>query len=105
MPSGPLPAGMSPTLRYRIRPSTHLHWAGWDGEFVVFNEGSGQTHQLDPLRALVLDLLQESPRTWQETLDGVGQALALDAGADAAPALQRMLDEFQRLGLVDTLSA
>jgi len=38
-----------------------LLWKSWDGEFVVYNSGSGDTHLLDPLTAEVLKNIQQGP--------------------------------------------
>ena len=35
-----------------------LHWRRWDDEFVVFDVGSGQTHQLAPYTAATLMMLE-----------------------------------------------
>lgn len=91
---------------YRVRSKAQLHWAGWGDEFVVFNESSGLTHQLDPLRAFVLNLLVESPRTRDQMLSELGSALHIDApGADIPDVLLTVLSEFQQQGLVDTHNA
>lgn len=98
------PDASSPT--YRIRANARLHWAGWNDEFVVFNESSGQTHQLDALRAFVLNLLVESPRTWDEALNELRAALKPGHdNPDAAEALRAALTAFEQHGLVDTQAA
>ena len=94
------PAGALPS-RYRLRPGARLHWAGWDGEHVVFNEHSGQTHLLDGVRAFVLHLLGEAPRTPAQQLAELQVALGETEAARAGPELQGVLDEFERHGLID----
>lgn len=95
-----------PGNTYHIRDGARLHWAGWDDEFVVFNESSGQTHQLDALRAFVLNLLVESPRTWDEALTEVHAALSSDnTASQVADALSAALAAFKQHGLVDTQPA
>ena len=91
--------------QFAIRHGVRLHWAGWDGEFVVFNESSGQTHQLDALRAFVLNLLVESPKSWDELLREVRGALHADDEPTVADTLAAVLDAFRQHGLVDTLTA
>jgi PqqD family protein of HPr-rel-A system len=91
---------------YHVRANARLHWAGWDDEFVVFNESSGQTHQLDALRAFVLNLLVESPRTWDEALGEL--RAALPSGNDQPEpneALRAALSAFEQHGLVDIRAA
>lgn len=91
----------APASRLRLRPGSRLHWAGWDGEHVVFNEHSGQTHLLDGVRAFVLHLLGEAPRTEVQLLDELHAALGLDAAGEAARVLADVLAGFERHGLID----
>jgi PqqD family protein of HPr-rel-A system len=76
-----------------------LHWASWDDEYVVFDERSGQTHQLDALRAYVLHTLSERSKS-VDMLDAELTELT-PQGAVWDKALANILDEFQALGLVE----
>ena len=95
-----VPAGALPS-RFRVRPGTRLHWAGWDGEHVVFNEHSGQTHLLDGVRAFVLHLLCEAPRSPAQLRDELQGALGLSEAAATGAVLDELLAEFERHGLVE----
>lgn len=89
---------------YRVRPVCRLHWACWNEEFVVFDEASGQTHQLDPIRAFVLQLLTEGVQTFQ----GVSQALSEPRVAPDANVpdvhLKTIFTEFEAAGLLETVA-
>jgi PqqD family protein of HPr-rel-A system len=91
--------------RFRIRPSAGLHWAGWDDESVVFDETSGQTHQLDPLRAYVLNSLTTGPRSRRELMDYLQTALGECQTSEVVESLGAVLDDFERHGLIDRISA
>ena len=85
---------------YRLRSIARLHWASWHDEYVVFEETSGQTHQLDAARAFVLQLLSEAPGT----LSTFARELSINSAfsiADATALLQVIIGEFQAVGLVE----
>ena len=46
---------------YRLNPVARLYWAQWDDAYVVFEETSGQTHEMDALRAFVLNAAIDGP--------------------------------------------
>ena len=48
-------------MAWQINALVTLHWRDWNGEWVVFDVGSGQTHQMDTLTATVLMLLEVAP--------------------------------------------
>jgi PqqD family protein of HPr-rel-A system len=77
----------------------------WDGEFVVYNNLSGDTHLLGADAMLVLRRLQ------QGEADTAALLAALHEGAEAPAAatraalaaeLEAMLDDLRRLALIDT---
>ena len=77
----------------------------WDGEYVVYNNLSGDTHLLGADAMLVLHRLQ------QGEADTAALLAALHEGAEApatatraalAAELEAMLDDLRRLALIDT---
>lgn len=93
---------MDQSLGYRLRPVVKLHWATWDGEYVVFEESSGQTHLLDAIRALMLDFFIEAPRTTTFFTDFLTQSLEVTS-SDATEVVTLALGDFERLGLVEEI--
>ncbi len=51
----------TPTPVWGITKGCNLLWRGWDGEQVVYNTGSGDTHLLDWLSAETLKKLESAP--------------------------------------------
>jgi PqqD family protein of HPr-rel-A system len=91
-------------VRYFLRSSTSLHWAAWNDEYVVFDEASGHTHQLDAIRAYVLHLLCEEPRSFSEVRDALAALPDLTAFFGGSPAneiLAAVFAEFETCGLVE----
>lgn len=94
---------------WRIAPRQQLHFIGWDWENVlVFAEGSGNTHQLSPLAAAVLQILYENSRhdgqdsgyTAHQLLTELVNDWPSGEGADLSTALDEALRGLLRIGLV-----
>jgi len=89
--------------QYAVRPCVCLHWAGWHDEYVVFDETSGQTHQLDPIRAFTLNALLECPQSIDSiTCDGAMVSVCSDL-AHLSHVLGAVFREFVRCGLVEEI--
>ncbi|MCS0590973.1 HPr-rel-A system PqqD family peptide chaperone [Massilia norwichensis] len=87
---------------WRVVPGQSLVFREWDGEAVLYNDLSGNTHLLDGGAVDVLLALRAQP------LDAATLAARLadrfDADADALPAaIADMLTDLARLDLVESL--
>jgi PqqD family protein of HPr-rel-A system len=94
---------------WSLRPGQTLQHRHWDGEYVLYNDLSGDTHLLDDAAIVLLQALQCGPATraalaavLKNEFDGVdvdadGNDTALDFDAEAESLLQHM----KRLFLVD----
>ncbi len=69
------------TGRWRVASPAALSWRSWAGEIVVYDDGSGDTHYLEPLAAEVFERL-------------------LDAPADLDELAAAVVDKFRACGLV-----
>jgi PqqD family protein of HPr-rel-A system len=78
----------------------------WDDEVVLFNLSSDQTHLLDAFSAQVLSCFEEQPWRVEDLATHLEQALSLPAGgSNITERLQKLVDEFASLGLLDRGSA
>lgn len=86
---------------YAGNPSIRLHWACWDDEYVVFEETSGQTQKMGPLRAFVLNALAVKAYRLEDIVEELlcVPALAVDSGLLAQ--LEAVLDELVINGLAE----
>jgi PqqD family protein of HPr-rel-A system len=76
----------------------------WDGEFVVYNNLSGDTHLLGADAMLVLRRLQQGGADTAALLAALhegAEAPAAAAHAALAAELEAMLDDLRRLALID----
>lgn len=87
--------------KYQSRAATKLYWQCWNDEYIVFDETSGHTHQLDPVRAFVLNLLSPSPQTFEAILVELSSVPVLADEHQLPEHLLAILSEFNTLGLVD----
>ena len=88
------------TGRWRVASPAALSWRSWAGEIVVYDDGSGDTHYLEPLAAEVFERLLDAPADLDELAARVAQSLAVDR--DEAILLDRRgVDDEIAVGAVD----
>lgn len=78
-----------------------LHWRQLDDAWVVFDEASGDTHQISALGVSVLGLLADGARSRQELENEIVDATSAPAG-EVASALESVVEQFKSLGLIET---
>jgi len=71
---------------------------------VVFDETSGQTHQLDAVRAYVLDRLIEASRLIPYLAGALSQSTSVPA-SEAAELIEVVINDFQTIGLVEAIAS
>jgi len=89
---------------YWLNPVARLYWAGWDNEYVVFEETSGQTHELDPLRALVLNAAIGGPIHAASVLADLAADLPEMRAEVSIERLNQIFAEFETVGLFESES-
>lgn len=96
---------MAASETWSLRPGQTLQHRQWDGEYVLYNDLSGDTHLLGDAAIVLLQALRSGPATCAalaallenefEAGDGDDEALDFTAEADS------LLDHMKRLFLVD----
>ena len=91
------------TLRWRSAPRDAIVWREWNDEVVVRSERSGSTHLLGPLAGRILRVLLQAPRAMsvEDIADRLGERQQAADDPDWYAAIDAVLSEFQRLGLVE----
>ena len=89
--------------RWCLRPGQHLAYRQWDGEYVLYNDLSGDTHLLGDGAIELLLALRRGPAT------GAALAAVLQAEFDIDPAAldletDTLLHDLKHLYLVDTMA-
>lgn len=88
---------------WHLNPLASLSFRYFDGEWVVFDEGSGQTYVLDPVMAAALMVLEEGALNGQELVEGIAQELSLDQELTLFR-LDQVMAQFADFGLVSASS-
>jgi len=83
---------------WRLAPGQRLQYRCWDGECVLYNDLSGDTHLLDEFALALLEQLKAGPQAAAQ----LAAAFELDA-QDEDAALQTVLDDLAALFLIEAL--
>jgi len=71
--------------------------------YVVYNCGSGHTHVLNPIAALVVQELTERNLETSELLQRIGAVLSVETTEEFNNELHQTLSDLDKLGLVEPL--
>lgn len=80
-----------------------FHWAFWDDEYVVFDEASGQTHLLDPIKAYILDVLSDGSADLSRLTVLLEQALSVRAHTNPHDVVLAALEHLERAQLIESV--
>jgi PqqD family protein of HPr-rel-A system len=91
-------------VKWRPVSSEDICWREWDGEVVAYGGRTGNTHLLNPLSGLVLRQLAEacSPLSLQELTESIRQRESIESGIPLIEAIETIIAELERLGLVES---
>ena len=87
---------------WRLAPQVALHFRRWDHDWLLFDEGSGQTHQIDTLTALGLMVLEAGAATPAAIAAAVRHEFALEPeqSGEIEQLLSGQLEQLRQVGLV-----
>lgn len=94
---------MTPSPIWRLVPGQRLQYRCWDGECVLYNDLSGDTHLLDEFALALLEQLQAAPQAAAQLASAFDLDDMSEGDDDGVAMLQAMLDDLAALHLVDTL--
>lgn len=83
---------------------TSLHWRCWDEEWAVFDVGSGQTHQMDTLTAVVLMTIEASSLDTSELMSRLAEELLIPHNQELLDTLNGILERLATAGLIESAS-
>jgi len=79
---------------WRLNPKSSLHYRHWGNEWVVFDVGSGQTHEMDTVAAATLMHCENGWISLTDLVTGVTADLELEIGDALAATLLPLLNHF-----------
>jgi PqqD family protein of HPr-rel-A system len=86
---------------WRLDPKAELHWRPFDGEWVVFDTASGDTHKLDAIAAAILMCLESGQQDSDQLEQVIAAELSLPVGAELRQRIDELLEQFGALGLIE----
>lgn len=92
---------MSAVPTWRLQPGQTLQYRQWDGECVLYNDLSGDTHLLGDAAIEILLALRQGPAT-RDALAAVLDAEFDIDPAELGPETDHLLQHLERLHLVDS---
>jgi PqqD family protein of HPr-rel-A system len=84
----------------RLAEDLRLAWRSWDGEIVLLNEASGDTHRLDVFASAAFEALLQGPTEHATLLGQLGEDLGVTDKARLEASLAAALSQFAQLGLL-----
>jgi len=93
------------TRHWRLNPLCRLRWRHWDSEYILFNEGSGQTHFLNELGAATLQRLQQvASVSHMDLVAWLSAEYVLPADEQLQAHIAVLLTDLDELGLIEPCS-
>jgi PqqD family protein of HPr-rel-A system len=77
-----------------------LAWREWDGEFLVYNAASGQTHHLNLLAGEVLRSLEAAPGSVGEVVCRLANLFEIAEDSPPLQMIDSLIRQFDELGLI-----
>lgn len=96
---------MDSSMKWRLISDQALHLCGWDDEFVVYNNLSGDTHLLGSAAAQILLKLQHAPSDAIHLAESLASSLQVEVMDESlAPQLTHILADLNALALIEQSS-
>ncbi|OQW87852.1 MAG: hypothetical protein BWK72_11140 [Rhodoferax ferrireducens] len=87
-------------MLWRLNSLVKLSWRHWQNEWVVFDAGSGHTHQMDALTAATLMTVEAGELEMSELVTQVSQTVSIELNPELALTVQEILGRLVAVGLV-----
>lgn len=94
-------SALQPGLLWRITPGQTLLHRNWQGEVVLYNDLSGDTHLLGDSALHLLQVLQNGPAAERDLAAGVRAAFEAEEGEVDDASVADLLAELQALALIE----
>ena len=88
-------------IGWRVIPKTDLRWRLLEGQYVVYNSGSGDTHVLDPIAALLIQQLTGRCYKSKELAEQIGMLLNIEVTEELHTKLQQTLWQLDEKRLIE----
>jgi PqqD family protein of HPr-rel-A system len=89
---------------WRLDSLAELHWRQLDGEWLVFDSGSGDTHRFDVISASVLICFEAGVHDVTGLCEVLAEELQLSKSEDLSGRIEGLLEQLLRLGLIERVA-
>jgi len=90
-------------VAWQLNELACLRWRCWNDEWVVYDIGSGQTHQMDTLTAVTLMMIEAAALDDCELVSRVATELLIPSHAELSDALNGVLERLATAGLIESV--
>jgi PqqD family protein of HPr-rel-A system len=90
-----------PTTTWKVTGDGDLHWRCWQGDYIVFNPLSGNTHLLDIVAGKLLLAILAGQMATDELTEQVSTFLEVEADTKLLAHVVSILEKLDELGLVE----
>ena len=84
-----------------IWKTAKLHWQKWEGEYIVYNATSGNTHLLNATAAQALKMLERKPASVADISNQLTSSAGLNADEEVLQQVEALVANLDELGLVE----
>ncbi len=91
------------STKWNVIEPCDFHWRSWDGQHVVYNPASGDTHLLNPIAGQSLQILQQSPADVAELAERVASRLNVPSDRQLVEQVEELVVELNKLGLIESV--
>ena len=88
---------------WHIPDDREILWRHWEGDYVIFNSLSGETHILDITSGKVLKRIMKGPSTTEDIRSDIGDFLEVRNNSTLARAVDKILSGLEDAGLVEAV--
>ena len=90
--------------KYCLRDNQKVIWRYWQGDYVVFNSLSGETHALDIVSGRALERILDQPATLEDIRATIASFLEVESDTELANAVDQILFRLEDAGLIEAAS-
>ncbi|MDX1402810.1 MAG: HPr-rel-A system PqqD family peptide chaperone [Kiloniellales bacterium] len=89
-------------MTFQVSSPTALSWRCWDGDYIVYNPLSGNTHKLDLLTGEICLFLSDERRDLSEIYGFAADFLGIDVSEDLQNSVDASLQALDEAGLIES---
>jgi len=86
---------------WRVVPGSTFRWRGWDDEFVLYHDESGDTHRFNAVGARALEALGRSPLPITDLAARLAGEFPGAVDDTILPTIEELVRRFHDLGLIE----